>query len=59
MSDNLRQQILAIRNSGETNMFNMDEVKRIASREGYHELVCLIEENSCNYTKIVLRAITD
>ena len=36
MTEKIREQILAIRDSGETNMFDTRMVQYIANREGYH-----------------------
>lgn len=49
MTDRIKQQIEAIRKSGETNMMNLGRVQRIANREHYYELVICIEEHASEY----------
>jgi hypothetical protein len=44
MNEIIMQQILAIRDSGETNMFDIPIVTSIALREGYIELVDYLEK---------------
>ena len=46
MTEKIREQILAIRDTGETNMFDTRMVQYIANREGYYELVIYLEEHS-------------
>lgn len=46
MTKKIKEQILAIRDSGETNMLDTRTVQWIANRENYFELVIYIEENS-------------
>jgi hypothetical protein len=46
MTKKIKEQILAVRDSGETNMLDTRGVQWIANREGYYELVIYIEENS-------------
>ena len=38
-TDTVRRQILAVRDTGETNMFDVPTVQQIANRLGYYELV--------------------
>lgn len=54
ITDKIKEQIIAIRDSGETNMFDTRMVQRIANREEYHELVLLIEENRLAYLNFIL-----
>lgn len=54
MDEKVRQQILAIRDLGETNMFDTNAVQKIANKNGYHELVIFIEENKDSYVRFVL-----
>lgn len=53
MTDKIREQILAIRDSGETNMFDIRTVQYIANREGYYELVVYLEEHRKEYTHFI------
>lgn len=54
ITDKIKEQIIAIRDSGETNMFDTRMVQKIANREEYHELVLLIEENRLAYLNFIL-----
>ena len=54
MSNTVREQILAIRGTGLTNMFDILAVQRIAAQMGYNELVCYIEENRKEYARFIL-----
>ena len=54
MSNTVREQILAIRGTGLTNMFDLHAVQRIAFEMGYNELVCYIEENRSEYARFIL-----
>lgn len=54
MSDTVRSQILAIRDTGETNMFDVPVVRRIAVREGYLELLDYLESYTPEYAKFIL-----
>lgn len=51
MTDTIREQILAIRDSGRKNMLNTHVVQRIAYENGYYELVCYIEEYKRDYVQ--------
>lgn len=54
MSDTVFEQILAIRETGETNMFDVPRVREIAAREGYFELLDYLEENTAGYSRFIL-----
>lgn len=49
MTKKIKEQIMAIRDSGETNMLDTRTVQWIANRENYFELVIYLEENSREY----------
>jgi len=49
MTDRIKQQIEAVRVSGETNMMNLGRVQRIANRKHFYELVIFIEEHVSEY----------
>ena len=53
-SPKVREQILAIRASGETNMFDIPTVQAIANREGYHELVLYLVDHKREYAGFIL-----
>ena len=54
MTDTVREQILAIRDSGRTNMFDTNMVQWLAYEYGYYELVCYIEEHRREYGRFIL-----
>lgn len=54
MTDKVRDQILAIRDTGLTNMFDLSMVQRLAYDRGYYELVMFIEENRAAYVRFIL-----
>ena len=54
MTEKVKSQILAIRDSGETNMLDSYAVQLIANREGYYELVVYIEENRSKYFHFIM-----
>ncbi len=54
MTDAVRKQITAIRDSGKTNMLDVYAVQRIAFENGYHELVCFIEDYRRDYVHFIL-----
>ena len=54
ITDKIKEQIIAIRDSGETNMFDSRKVQRIANREEFYELVLFIEENRLTYINFIL-----
>lgn len=54
MSEAVQEQIMAIRDSGETNMLDTRAVQRIADREGFYELVIYLEEHRQEYANFIL-----
>ena len=54
MTEKVKQQILAIRETGETNMFDAYTVQYIANREGFYELVVYIQANREEYIDFIL-----
>lgn len=54
MNDVILSQLLSIRDSGETNMFDYPVVQRIAFDHGYYELVNYIEEDPARYCHFIL-----
>ncbi len=58
MTDTIKMQILTIRNSGETNMFDIRHVQQIANRRGYYELVIYLEEHRKEYVNFILTGRT-
>ena len=54
MTEKVKEQILAIRSTGLTNMFDTNMVQRIADELRYFELVIFIEEHRDEYSKFIL-----
>ncbi|EOS23536.1 hypothetical protein C806_03042 [Lachnospiraceae bacterium 3-1] len=49
MTERIKEQIEAVRQSGETNMLDTRMVQWIANRENYYELVIYLEEHQEEY----------
>lgn len=49
-----KEQILAIRDTGLTNMFDIPMVQRLAFKRNYFELVNYLEENRKEYVHFIL-----
>ena len=54
MTEEIRDQILAIRETGETNMFDIPVVIDIAERDGYYELIDYLSEHRDDYVRFIL-----
>ena len=54
MNKTVREQILVIRDSGETNMLDTRTVQVIANRMGFYELVIYLEEHRWGYVNFIL-----
>lgn len=54
MSETVKKQILAIRDTGLTNMFDVSMVQRVANDMGFYELVIFIEERRSEYARFIL-----
>ena len=54
MTDEIKRQILEIRASGLTNMFDVTMVQRIAFERDFYELVNYLEENRKGYVRFIL-----
>lgn len=50
----IKDQIEVIRISGATNMFDLNMVQRLAFKQDFHELVCLIEEDKKAYVNYIM-----
>ena len=50
----VKEPILASRDPGLTNMFDIPMVQRLAYDRGFYELVCWIEEHRKEYTHFIL-----
>ena len=54
MTEKVKDQILAIRDTGLTNMFDIPMVQRLAYERGYYELVCWLEEHKKEYARFIM-----
>lgn len=54
MNPTIKEQLLTIKDTGETNMFDVPVVMAIAFREGYTELLTYIENNKLEYVHFIL-----
>lgn len=53
-TDTIREQILAIRDTGLTNMFDVPMVQRLAYDRGYYELALYLEDHRKEYAHFIL-----
>lgn len=54
MSEKVREQILTIRATGLTNMFDVNMVQRICHDMHFYELVIFLEEHRSEYVHFIL-----
>lgn len=54
MTDKIKEQILVVRDTALTNMFDLCMVQKIASEMKLYELVVFIEEQKDKYIKFIL-----
>ena len=54
MPDKIREQILAVRQTSRTNMFDIIMVQRIAHEMRFYELVIFLEEHRSEYVRFIL-----
>ena len=59
MTDKLKEQIIAIRDTGLTNMFDVNTVQRIADEMEFHELVIFLDEEKAKHVKFILNGDED
>ncbi len=58
MTETVKEQILAIRETAETNMFDVRTVQVIVNRRGFYELVIYLEEYRKEYVNFILTGST-
>ncbi|MDO4301275.1 MAG: DUF5049 domain-containing protein [Clostridia bacterium] len=56
MTDKIKEQIIAIRESGLTNMFDIREVKRLAKERRFFELIDYIEDYQDRYVAFIFNS---
>ena len=54
MTETIREQILAIRDTGLTNMFDLPMVQRLAYERDFFDLVIYLEEHPKEYVHFIL-----
>lgn len=54
MTDKIREQILAVRNTGRTNMFDVPLVQCIAFEMDFFDLVLYLEDHHTEYVQFIL-----
>ena len=54
MDPKVKEQILSIRDTGLTNMFDLPMVQRLAYERGYFELVLYLEDHRDEYIRFIL-----
>lgn len=54
MTDKIREQILAVRKTGRTNMFDVPMVQYIANEMRFYELVIFLEEHRSEYVNSIM-----
>lgn len=59
MTDTIKQQILAVRDTALTNMFDVNMVQCIANDMGFYELVIYLEDHRREYAHFILTGETD
>lgn len=53
MTDKIKEQIMAIRDSGKANMFDTKAVQYFANERDFYELVIFIEERPSDYLHFI------
>lgn len=59
MNETILTQILAIRESGVTNMFDLPRVQKEAYSKGFHELVIYLNDQKAEYCRFILTGEED
>lgn len=54
MEQKIKEQIVAIRDTGLTNMFDIGMVQRLAYERDFYELVLYLEDHRSEYTHFIL-----
>lgn len=54
MTQMIKEQILEIRDTGLTNMFDVNMVQRLAYERDFYELVTYLEEHRKEYVRFIL-----
>ena len=54
MNNTVKEQILAIRATGLTNMFDVNTVQQLAFERDFYEMVCYLDEDRTGYIRFIL-----
>ncbi len=54
MDEKIKNQVLTIRDTGLTNMFDLSAVQRIADEMDFYELVTFLDEDKAKYVRFIL-----
>jgi len=54
MDKKVKKQILEIRDTGLTNMFDTNMIQFLANERGYYELVVYLEEHKKEYVRFIM-----
>ena len=54
MTEKIKEQIMEIRDSGETNMFDIKTVQYLAYHRDFYELVTYLEEHAKEYVHFIM-----
>lgn len=58
MNETIKEQIFAIRDTGLTNMFDVNAVQRLAYERDFYDLVLYLEENRKEYVQFIMTGET-
>ena len=59
MESIIKEQILAVRDTGKTNMLDVNMVAQIAMREGFYELADYLLDHRSEYSRFILSGKED
>ena len=54
MPEKVKEQILAIRDTGLTNLFDIPMVQRLAFDREFFDLVCWLEDHKAEYVRFIM-----
>lgn len=58
MNEKVKSQILKVRDTGLTNMFDIPKVCQLAKNMGYYDLMLFLQYNRAEYVKFILTGET-
>lgn len=59
LTEDIKEQILKVRDTGRTNMFDVLNVQKIANEMGFYELIIFIKEHPKEYSNFILKGKTN